>query len=166
MKKRRRITHARLCELLHYDEDTGEFRWLERVQTSIPRGAIAGSLDIQGYWRITIKGRHYQAHHLAWFYMEGNWCRTVIDHRDGDRSNNRWSNLRSATRSQSCANRGLNRNNTCGLKGVTPYRQQWRASIHKNRRKYHLGNFPTPEEAHAAYVNAARNLFGEFARTK
>jgi HNH endonuclease len=166
MRRRPRVSRARLRKLLHYDPDTGEFRWRRRVRPAIPRGAIAGSLDIQGYWRITIKGRRYPAHHLAWLYKKGSWCSSVIDHRDGNRSNNRWSNLRSATRTQSNANRGLNRNNTCGLKGVSRNGQRWRAAIHKNRRKRHLGNFPTPQDAHAAYAKEARKLFGEFARTE
>ena len=83
MKKRRRVTHARLCELLHYDPETGEFRWLKPVTRWIRPGDLAGTVD-QGYRRITIKGRHYRAHHLAWFYMTGEWCPLVIDHRDGD----------------------------------------------------------------------------------
>ena len=98
--------------------------------------------------------------------MKGKWCSQVIDHRDGDPSNNRWTNLRSATRSQNSANKRLYRSNACGLKGVCRERSGWRATIYKNGRRRHLGNFPTPQEAHAAYVKAARKLFGEFARTE
>ena len=165
MKRRRRVSHARLRELLHYDEDTGEFRWLERVARRIERGDVAGIVD-QGYRRITIQGRHYRAHHLAWLYMTGKWCSQVIDHRDGNGSNNRWVNLRPATKSQNSANKRLYRNNACGLKGVCRERSRWRAAINKNGRRFHLGNFLTPEDAHAAYVKAARKLFGEFARTE
>lgn len=118
------------------------------------------------YRLITIDGRQYRAHQLAWLYMTGKWCPLVIDHRDGDSSNNRWSNLRSATLSQSNANRRLHRNNSCGLKGVSRDRGGWRATIHKDRQKHHLGVFPTPQEAHAAYAKEARKLFGEFARTE
>jgi len=160
-----RVTRARLRELLHYDPDTGEFRWLARVTKWIKPGDMAGTVD-QGYRRITIAGRHYRAHHLAWFYMKGKWCPQVIDHRDGDPSNNRWANLRPATRWQNSANKRLYRNNACGLKGVCRERSGWRATIYKDGQRHHLGNFPTPQEAHAAYVKAARELFGEFARTE
>jgi hypothetical protein len=166
VKRRRRVTSARLRELLRYDRKTGEFRWLKCVSPSIQPGDIAGTLDSQGYRRIIIEGRIYRAHHLAWLYMKGKWCSVVIDHRDLDPSNNRWSNLRRATRSQNSANRSVPRNNACGLKGVSPDRRGWRATIRKNGRIHHLGVFETPQEAHAAYVKAARKLFGEFARTE
>jgi HNH endonuclease len=165
MRRRPRVTSARLRELLDYDPDTGEFRWLDRVCGRVRADLVAGTLADNGYWLITLDRRQYRAHQLAWFYMTGEWC-SLIDHRDGDPSNNRWSNLRSATLSQSNANRRLHRNNSCGLKGVSRSRSGWRATIHKNRQKHHLGIFPTPQDAHAAYVKAARKLFGEFARTE
>jgi HNH endonuclease/AP2 domain len=98
--------------------------------------------------------------------MTGKWCRVIIDHRDGDPSNNRWDNLRRATVAQNGANKPRHRNNTSGFKGVCRDRGRWRAAIYKNGRRHPLGNFPTPEAAHAAYVKAARKLFGEFARTE
>jgi HNH endonuclease len=155
-----------LRALLHYDDQTGEFRWRKRMSPSIQPGDIAGTLDSQGYRRIVINGMLYRAHHLAWLYMRGKWCSLVIDHRDLDPSNNRWANLRCATRSQNSANRRVQRNNACGLKGVSPNRRGWCATIRKNGRIHYLGNFPTPREAHAAYAKAARKLFGEFARTE
>jgi len=166
MRKRRRITRARLCALLDYDSKTGEFRWRNRVRRSIQPTDMAGSLDKDGYWIITIDRRPYSAHHLAWLFMKGSWCSQVIDHRDLDRSNNRWTNLRRATISQNNANKPLYRNNACGLKGVSPDKARWRATIYKNRRRHHLGMFATPQAAHAAYAKAARKLFGKFARTE
>jgi HNH endonuclease/AP2 domain len=160
------VSYARLRELLHYDPGTGEFRWRKSLSGRIRAGGIAGGRTNDGYWRITMDGRHYQAHQLAWFYMTGKWCPLVIDHRDGNPSNNRWSNLRRATRSQSNANRRLHRSNTCGLKGVSRRRGRWRARIYKNRRVHRLGDFSTPQAAHAAYAKAARRLHGEFARTE
>jgi hypothetical protein len=60
------------------------------------------------------------------------------------------------------------RNNRSGFKGVAfvPQRRKWRARITKGGRRYSLGNYETAEEAHAAYIAKARELFGEFARTK
>jgi HNH endonuclease/AP2 domain len=166
MKRRRRVTHARLCKLLDYDDQTGEFRWRESVKPSIQPGDIAGTMTNQGYRRITVEGRPYPAHQLAWFYKMGKWCALSIDHRDGNPSNNRWNNLRRATSSQNSANRPAQRNNVCGLKGVATVPHGWRATIRKNRRTYYLGMFRTPEAAHAAYIKAAHKLFGEFARTE
>jgi len=158
------VTRARLRALLRYDSKTGEFRWRKRVG-SIKPGNIAGRL-VHGYRRITISGRSYPAHQLAWLDKKGKWCLQMIDHRDLDPSNNRWTNLRRATRSQNNANRRLSSNNGCGLKGVSSDQGRWRATIHKNGRRHHLGKFATPQAAHAAYVKAARKLFGQFARAE
>jgi hypothetical protein len=166
VRRRPRITRARLRDLLHYDPASGEFRWREDRSSRIRAGTIAGSLTPERYRKITIKGRRYGAHQLAWFYMTGKWCSLVIDHRDGDPSNNGWQNLRPATRWQSNANRRLPRNNVSGLKGVSRHRSQWRARIRKTYRTHHLGIFSTRQAAHAAYAAAARKLFGEFARTE
>jgi HNH endonuclease len=165
VKKRSRLTRARLHDLLHYDPETGEFRWQERVTRSIRVGDIAGLVDAEGYRLITIQGRAYRAHHLAWLYMTGEWCSVIIDHRDGNPSNNCWDNLRRATVSQNNANRRMHRNNKCGYKGVVrnPWGRFW-ATIHRDGRRLHLGTFTTAQDAHAAYVAAARKLFGEFAR--
>jgi len=160
VRKRERLTRARLRELLHYDEDTGEFRWRKRVGNELCLGKAAGCV------RICILGRTYRAHQLAWLYVKGRWGRTMIDHRDGDSTNNRWGNLRRATASQNGANSRRPRRNTSGYKGVSQSRRsgRWEAYIQKNRRRVHLGTFDTPEAAHDAYVAAARKLFGEFAR--
>jgi AP2 domain/HNH endonuclease len=162
MKTRPRLTRARLRELLHYDEDTGEFRWRKHGGNEVCLGDVAGCV------RICVLGRTYRAHQLAWLYVTGRWGRPMIDHRDGDATNNRWSNLRRASASQNGANRGRSRQNSSGYKGVSLCRRsgRWEAYITKKRRRMHLGTFDTPEAAHDAYVAAARKLFGEFARTE
>jgi hypothetical protein len=169
VRTRTRLTQARLRELLHYDPETGEFRWLKRVSRFVRVGSIAGGEHkLGGYSYITMGGRGYPAHQLAWLYMTGKWCRPMIDHHDGNRGNNRWSNLRRATRSENNANRLRQRNNTSGFKGVTlePTTGKWRARISKDRLRRTLGTFRTPEAAHEAYTAAARRLFGEFARAE
>jgi HNH endonuclease/AP2 domain len=159
VRKRPRLTRARLRELLHYDEETGEFRWWKRVGDEVQLGERAG------YVEITVDGRCYQAHQLAWRYVTGRWCRPMIDHRDGDAINNRWTNLRRATPSQNTANSRRPRHNTSGYKGVSLTRSgRWQAIVCKNGRWIYLGTFATPEVAHAVYMAAARKLFGEFAR--
>lgn len=89
-----------------------------------------------------------------------------IDHRDTDKLNNRISNLRSATRHQNSANRGGNRRNISGYKGVSLYdanRGVWRAQIMIDGKKKGLGYFKSAEEAAFAYNVAAKEAWGEFA---
>ena len=89
----------------------------------------------------------------------------LTDHVSGDKLDNRRTNLRIATNAQNLRNRGKQRNNTTGFKGVAWHRtsEKWTAQIVVNGKKMHLGYFTTPEAAHAAYCIAARELHGEFA---
>lgn len=149
---------------LHYDPSTGVFTW--RIsQGRAPAGARAGGFW-KGYVGIRVGGRKYFAHRLAYLYMTGAWPPGDIDHRDMDRLNNRWSNLRSATRSQNKANCTLRSDNTTGFKGVSFFKQtsRYHAKIEVRGKHLHLGFFETPEAAHAAYAAAAKHHFGEFAR--
>jgi hypothetical protein len=88
------------------------------------------------------------------------------DHIDGNGLNNRESNLRSATHTQNMCNRGKQRNNTSGFKGVYFHKRarRWAAQIKLNQRWIYLGLFDEPEEAAHVYDAAALKYFGEFAR--
>jgi hypothetical protein len=86
-----------------------------------------------------------------------------IDHRDGNGLNNQRSNLRIATAMQNQSNRGPQRNNTSGFKGVCKRYGKWRAQIKYKGEKISLGTYPDPAEAARAYDRKARELFGEFA---
>jgi hypothetical protein len=110
--------------------DSGEFRWLKRVRYATKVGDVAGCLNnVTGYWHVRIGHRNHPAHQLAWLYMTGDWCRPMIDHRDTNRANNRWDNLRRATKSTNAANRVRQRNNSSGFKGVSLDRKsgRWRS---------------------------------------
>lgn len=88
-----------------------------------------------------------------------------IDHIDRNKLNCRRNNLRAATNSQNLANRGKNRNNTSGCKGVTwdKERSKWLAQIQVCGRNRYLGRYDNKQEAHAAYCAALRKHFGEYA---
>jgi HNH endonuclease/AP2 domain len=169
VKRRPRLTRARLRELLDYNKKTGEFRWRKRPGGGARSDLSAGHVEShQGRRRIGIDGRVYSAHQLAWFYVTGRWGKPMIDHRDGDGTNNRLNNLRPATRSQNNANRRRPRDNTSGYKGVSLHRRpgKWLATIGRNGKRIYLGTFATPQEAHEAYRKEARKLFGKFARAE
>ena len=163
------ITQLALKRLLTYEPDTGDFFWRANMSATARAGQIAGSIHRQlrgQYRKIVIEGRDYQAHRLAVLYMTGAMPPSAIDHRDRDGLNNRWGNLRHATPSQNSANAKRPATNTSGFKGVTELKKygKWQAAIKKGGKSIYLGVFPTPEEAHDAYVAKARELFGEYAR--
>jgi hypothetical protein len=161
------LTAERLREVLEYDPLTGVFRW--RVARGAPVGGrvgvVAGSKHPRGYRYVCIDGVSHKEHRLVWLYATGAFPALNIDHRDGNRSNNRLSNLREATTSQNNANARRNRTNKSGFKGVSWHKAagRWRAQITMNGRVVHLGHFKKPEEAHAVYVTAATKHFGAFA---
>ena len=162
------LTQKRLKELLKYDPETGHFFWL------VDRGGIkAGDEDgckKRAYVFVSVEDKIYRAHVLAWLYMTGSFPAEFIDHKDLNKQNNSFSNLREATKGQNMANVGLIKSNKSGLKGVSRYRagerygKPWQASIQVASKTKHLGHFETKELAHAAYCRAAQIHFGEYAR--
>lgn len=87
-----------------------------------------------------------------------------IDHIDRDPSNNRWINLRAATRELNNQNKGLNKNNKTGVKGVRKKRDKYEAKIMRNGIHVRLGLFDSAEEAAVAYINAAKMDPMEFSK--
>jgi hypothetical protein len=158
------ISHERLLELVHYDPETGLMKWLKPTSNRVRVGQRAGSLSGTGYLQIKLDGTVYSFHCIAWFYVTGVWPDRWIDHKDGDKANNRFLNFRLSTVSQNAGNARRSAANTSGFKGVHKKRGKWAAEIFCSGRKSRLGVFTSPEEAHAAYCAAAKNLFGEFAR--
>jgi hypothetical protein len=159
------LTQARLHELLHYDPETGVFTWLVS-RGRVAAGQTAGTIFGNGYRYVGLDGRSYKTNRLAWLYMTGEWPTTLVDHEDLDETNDRWSNLRSATKSENGANCGPRASNTSGFKGViwNKANRNWNAQIRVRGQQMYLGRFNTAEEASAAYANAAREHFGDFAR--
>jgi hypothetical protein len=161
----RLLTAERLRRLLSYDPETGVFTW-RSPGTGRRVSGIAGCLGGTGYWHINLDNRIYPAQRLAWLYQTGEWPAADIDHINRDRADNRWCNLRAATKSQNSSNRCADFNNTAGFKGVTWYkaRRKWQAMITVNGKHIYLGVFDTPHQAYANYCLAARKHHGDFAR--
>lgn len=113
------LSSSLLRRLLHYDPDTGEFMWLESPRKGWAGKSTKGSPTTGGYLQILVLGHPYRAHRLAWLYMTGVWPIGEIDHRNRDRTDNRWDNLREVCRSAQCRNRG-SKVGVSGVRGVTP----------------------------------------------
>lgn len=155
------ITQNKLKELLSYDPETGVFRWKVRRKGSRKGGV--GTTGPRGYITITIDGVKYYAHRLAWFYETGRWPKLEIDHISGVKADNRIRNLREATRSQNAANIKSRRNGLKGCCFVAALRK-WQVAIRTRTGRLYLGLFDTEQLAHAAYMDAATRIHGEFAR--
>ncbi|MDO3431165.1 HNH endonuclease signature motif containing protein [Rhizobium sp. CBN3] len=160
------ISAEQLREALHYDPGTGIFTWLKKVSAKTVIGRRAGTINKDGYRQISIYGRRYYEHRLAWFYMTGQWPSALIDHENLLPGDNRWSNLRSATKSQNAANTHVSAGNSVGMKGVSWHSgaQKYQAHICVDGKSIYLGLFEKADAAHAAYQQAANDQFKSFAR--
>lgn len=125
------LTAAWLRERYKYDPETGVFINLARP------GKPIGALTDRGYVSIAIAGRGYRAHRLAWLYMTGEWPTHQIDHIDGNRANNSFSNLRDVPGYANKQNTKKQSNNTSGYTGVYLHKPSglWCARI-KHRRDH------------------------------
>ena len=131
---------------------------------------VAGSVDNKGYQQLTVRlngeRRTLSAHRVAWFMYYGT-LPNVIDHINGDKTDNSIRNLRNCNNSQNQANSGIQKNNTTGYKGVyfNKPKGNWFARINHNNKVIHLGMFETPQKASKAYDKKSKELFGEFHKT-
>lgn len=151
----------RIRELLHYNRRTGVFTWRVRTSNRIAVGDVAGLVSDQGYRLIGVDGVRYRAHRLAWKYVTGRDPVEDIDHRDGNRDNNRWKNLREGDRSFNLENQRRARSNSrTGFLGVRYQRsiERFIAYIKVRGVGHYLGCFLDPEAAHIVYLMAKRQL--------
>jgi len=148
------LTSARLRELLKYDPATGQWEWIVRRSGTWP-GRKAGTPNGEGRIQIRIDGtKHYSAR-LAWLYMTGEWPADDIDHKNRINNDDRWENLRPASRSQNCTN-VIRQPGIHGLpRGVHKVGRGFQARISIDRKRINLGFFYTPDEAHKAYLKAS-----------
>ena len=159
-----RLEVGRLKEALWYNSEMGVFTWRVCASKKTRIGDVAGAIS-HGYVVIRLDGVLHRAHRLAWLWMTGTWPKE-IDHINGCRSDNRWCNLRTATRTQNNGNKVKNKGKVAP-KGVfwSAANQKWLAQIRHEGKLRYLGYFLTVEAAHSAYLVAAKELFGDFVRS-
>lgn len=159
------ITQKELKQWLYYSPTVGTFEWIKRgrgVQVNCLAGRVCPK---SGYINVRLQRKTYRAHVLAWLYMTGSWPEMELDHKDGDKTNNAFCNLRLATKSQNRWNAQNFRTSSSGVKGVTymPKAKKWRAVVGINNEKVNIGLFKTMEEAEQAVRIKREELHGEFA---
>lgn len=158
----RSLTQARLKELFEYDQLTGIFT--RRIATGRhgchKAGEIAGTHHPDGCVHIGLNHTTWKAHRLAWLYVHGAMPTGVIDHINGNRSDNRIANLRDVTQSVNLQNmRRAKSTSKTGFLGAVPLKNgRFAACLVVDGRNKQVGVYPTPELAHQAYVAAKRQL--------
>lgn len=171
------IPISTLREIIRYDPLTGCLTWLmvtpdmfEDASHSAETRAAIWNAKYPGKTALNyrdksrpyaygdILGRKYYAHRVAFALMAGRWP-DIIDHIDGDKTNNRWENLREVSRMQNMQNAALRSDNASGHVGVSfdKSRQKWAAEIHINGKKTYLGRFEMFEDAVSARRTAQLN---------
>lgn len=159
----------RLNEMFSYDQESGALIWktvpdkFRRAKT----GDVAGTVSRCGYRVVGVDRKQYLEHRVIWKIMTGEDPVDQIDHVDGNKRNNAWRNLRSASNGENRWNTRIAKNNTSGVKGVCwdETRNVWVAYIGKDSRQSRLGRFKNLEDAKYARSRAVAAMHGEFART-
>ena len=144
---KQKLTQERLKELLEYNPETGVFIW--KVSKGRGKaGYITEYKNGNGYLQIGIDRKFYQAHRLAFLYMEGYFPENGIDHIDRDKTNNKFENLREVSQLCNCRNRSIRKDNKSGIIGVRWHTasKKWNAYI-RIKNCIHLGLFENLRDA-------------------
>ncbi|MGO4743995.1 HNH endonuclease [Serratia quinivorans] len=157
----------RYRECFSYDEKSPTcLAWKSRVANCVKIGAMAGGPHWSGYWYVRLDGQSYAAHRVVYGLING-YLPDEVDHIDLNRSNNKISNLRASTTSQNECNKGIQRNNTSGVKGVNWDKSSgmWKARVAVNGKTRYAGRFHNIKDAEQAVIAMRSELHGEFARS-
>lgn len=146
--------------ILHYDSNSGVFTRLVN-RHKYRAGEIAGRIDSKGHRQLSICGKRYMAHRIAWMFFYGTPPNGEIDHINHVKDDNRISNLRDVSHISNARNKSHHKNNTSGIIGVYFHKRlsKWTASIADGSKQIHIGYFELKEEAIAAR-KAAEEIHG------
>jgi hypothetical protein len=156
-----------LRKRLRYEPDTGKLFWLDhdgmpqKWRTRWAGREAFTSDNGHGYRHGSVNGEKYRAQRVIWALVYGTWPKHQIDHKNGERSDNRVKNLCVVSNTENCRNAAKKSNNTsgaCGVRWVTG-REKWRAQVRVDGKERHLGLFTSFDDAVAAR-KAADKLYG------
>ena len=150
---------------LWFKYEDGKLYRIKTTSNRVKIGDLAGGPLADGRWVINFYGKNYYNHRVIYELHFGEIpVGFVIDHIDGCNTNNRIENLRLATPQENMSNMRMHKDNTSGFRGVSWSKGKWIAKIRHANIYYELGRFATKEDASLAYLNAEKELKGEFAR--
>lgn len=161
----REISQEELKRVLDYNPKTGVFTWkIAPCGHGVKKGSVAGCLHPRGWRYIRYRYHGHAEHRLAFLYMTGSMP-DFVDHKDRNRSNNSWSNLRESDPLSNSVNQGIRIDNKSGYKGVhfCKDRNKWRAGVRFKGVQIDLGRYDTAVEAAEAYNTQAFEMHGELA---
>lgn len=161
------ITQEEVQNLFHYDPETGIVtrRFTRGRHDRWKAGDRVGFVTKRGYRCIGLgTNRPFQEHRIIWLYMTGSWPELEIDHINGDGTDNRWCNLRQATRANNLHNTKRHHDGASGIKGVIRIGNAWVARLKRPDGSSYSKSFQLKDDAAKAYEQEARRVFGEFAR--
>lgn len=155
----------KIKSVIEYNQETGVFTWKVK-RGCMSAGSVAGSLQSNGYLRLQVLGDEFLAHRLAFLMMTGS-IPDEVDHLDGDRINNSWSNLRAASRTENCHNTSLRVNNKSGFKNVNwhPGMRKWEVQVRVEGMKCRFGYYDDIELADLVAQEVRSKYHKEFARS-
>ena len=155
------LSQAEAKKHFHYDPNTGLLVWKTRPSNRVNIGDGCGGVDPSGYLICTYKSRRYRVHQIIWLIVHGKWPDNDTDHKNHNRSDNRLTNLREATRQENMQNSTTRTDNTSGVMGVswTIRDVKWRAYITFNQKRIGLGYHSDWFDAVCAR-KAAENKYG------
>lgn len=155
-----------LRKYLDYDPTTGILSWKHGLTYAQqrPAGQPAGTMSKGGYLRVSIERQMYANNRVAWKMFYGADPAGVVDHEDGDKLNNRISNLRDVTQSKNACNAVRRSDNTTGFKGVVfdKRRGNFVVNLKVDGVRVLSPNFTTPEAANDYVRSLREQLHGEF----
>jgi hypothetical protein len=150
--------------LFLYEPDCGNMYYRYFNGAEFIKGTLITSVH-DGYITAKTRGSYFRAHIIAVILMTGKYPDESfeVDHVNRDRKDNRWSNLRLATRTQNQANKSLQKNNTHGSKNVSFDKGYWRVLVTCKGKRYDGGRFSNKEDAINKATELRNKVFGEFA---
>ena len=148
-----------------FDYADGCLMWRVRPSNRVVIGSVVGTVDSRGYRRVRVKSKAYLVHRLVFLWHYG-FMPSVVDHVDGNTTNNAIENLREATQQQNCCNAKAPKHNSSGVKGVHWHARaaKWQARVMVAKRTISLGLYEDLELAALVAAEGRAKYHGAFAR--